>query len=63
VNARFNARANDILRAELVERSPGTYVGPLAIGHAGEWEVRVEAVRGAERFVASTRTPAPPAPE
>jgi nitrogen fixation protein FixH len=63
VNARFNARANDILRAELVERSPGTYVGPLAIGHPGEWEVRVEAVRGAERFIASTRTQAPPAPE
>ena len=62
VDARFNARANDILKAELVERSPGTYVGPLAVGHAGEWEVRIEAVRGIDRFVASTRTQAP-APE
>ena len=62
VDARFNARANDILKAELVERSPGTYVGPLAVGHAGEWEVRIEAVRGTDRFVASTRTQAP-APE
>jgi len=59
INARFNARANDVLAATLREGAPGQYVAPLAVRHAGQWEVRINAVRGAEHFVASTRTEAP----
>lgn len=58
--ARFNARANEVFAATLREVSPGRYAAPLDARHAGQWEVRVEAARGAEHFVASTRTEAPP---
>jgi nitrogen fixation protein FixH len=56
ITALANARANDVLSATLVERTPGTYDAPLAARFVGEWEVRVDAVRGADHFVASTRT-------
>lgn len=56
VVALANARANDIRTATLHEVSPGRYQSTLAASFAGQWEVRVDAVRGAEHFVASTRT-------
>lgn len=55
VMARFNARANDTLTAVLVEEKPGTYVTTLPIAHPGEWEVRVDASHGSQRFSASSR--------
>lgn len=59
VTARFNARANDVQSATLHRSAAGRYDAPLAVTHAGEWEVRIDAVRGAEHFVTSTRTVAP----
>jgi len=56
VVALANVRANDRLTASLREMSAGRYQAELAVRFAGEWEVRVDAVRGAEHFVASTRT-------
>lgn len=55
VMARFNARANDTLTAILTEESPGTYVTTLPIARPGEWEVRVDATHGSQRFSASSR--------
>lgn len=55
VMARFNARANDTLTAVLEERTPGTYVATLPIAHPGEWEVRVDARQGSQRFSTSSR--------
>ncbi|MHB1297992.1 MAG: FixH family protein [Gemmatimonadaceae bacterium] len=37
----------------LVESEPGRYATTAALAHAGRWEVRVEARRGAERFMAT----------
>jgi Predicted integral membrane protein linked to a cation pump len=59
ITALFNARANDVLSATLHEHSPGQYGAPLAVRYAGQWEVRVDAVRGTDHFVTSTRTIAP----
>lgn len=59
VTARYNARANDVLTDTLREAAPGQYSAPLAVTHAGQWEVRISAVRGAEHFVTSTRAEAP----
>ena len=56
VQARFNARANEVLADTLVERSPGRYVAALDARHTGEWEVRIDARRGREHFVTSVRT-------
>jgi len=55
VMARFNARANDTLTAVLEEQAPGTYVATLPIAHPGEWEVRIDATQGSQRFSASSR--------
>jgi nitrogen fixation protein FixH len=60
IDARFNARANEVLDVVLRERSPGQYSAPLDVRHAGQWEVRVDAVRGPDHFVTSTRADAPP---
>ena len=56
VTALANARANEILSAALREVAPGRYQGALAARFAGQWEVRIDAVRGSEHFVVSTRT-------
>jgi nitrogen fixation protein FixH len=58
VMARFNARANDTLTAILREEQPGTYVTTLPIAHPGEWEVRVDATHGSQRFSSRTRVTA-----
>jgi len=56
VAALANARANQVLTATLLESSPGRYQGSLAATFPGQWEVRIDAVRGAEHFIATTRT-------
>ncbi len=56
VTALANARANDILSATLQETAPGQYQARLSALFAGLWEVRIDAVRGGEHFVTSTRT-------
>lgn len=56
VVALANARANDRLTASLREVTPGRYESTIAARFAGQWEIRIDAVRGAEHFVASTRT-------
>lgn len=56
ITALANARANEVLSATLRESAPGRYDGTLAATFAGQWEVRVNAVRGAQHFTSSTRT-------
>jgi nitrogen fixation protein FixH len=56
VTALANARANNILSASLKEIAPGQYQARLSAQFAGLWEVRIDAQRGTEHFVASTRT-------
>lgn len=56
ITALFNARANDVLSATLHESAPGLYEASLAARYPGQWEVRVDAVRGTDHFVESTRT-------
>lgn len=55
VAALFNARANDVLDATLVPQRDSDYTGRLPMHHAGEWELRFEAVRGGQRFTAVRR--------
>lgn len=55
VMARFNARANDTLTAVLSEQAPGRYETTLPVSHAGEWEVRVDAVHAGSRWSESQR--------
>ena len=61
-SARFIARANDVLTATLREVAPGRYQAPIAVKHAGQWEIRVDASRNTERFFASTRAEAAATP-
>ncbi|MBL0173335.1 MAG: FixH family protein [Gemmatimonadaceae bacterium] len=56
VVALANIRSNDLVSATLTEVAPGRYQSLLAAHVAGQWEVRVDAVRGTDHFVASTRT-------
>ena len=46
-----NLIADTPLTWELSETAPGTYVSPVTLPRAGRWELRVQAVRGAERWV------------
>lgn len=48
-----NRDAAHPLKVVLAEAEPGRYVTTAALPHAGRWEVRVEARRGAERFMAT----------
>ena len=56
VVALANARSGDRLTSSLREVAPGRYESTIAARFAGQWEVRVDAVRGGEHFVTSTRT-------
>ncbi|MEP6763592.1 MAG: FixH family protein [Gemmatimonadaceae bacterium] len=63
VTAFYNARANDILSANLTESAPGKYHASLDVKFAGQWEVRVRATRlvaglARETFEATTRAEA-----
>jgi nitrogen fixation protein FixH len=46
--------------ASLAERADGAYDAQLPLAHVGLWEVRVDAMRGAQRFSASLRADLPP---
>lgn len=64
VDAIFNARANEVLRAVLQESEPGRYVAPLVVAHAGIWELRINARRvqtagDTAHFYSSTRVDVP----
>jgi nitrogen fixation protein FixH len=61
-SVRFVARANDVHEVSLREPAPGRYSAPVDARHAGQWEVRIDAKRGASRFVASMRAEAPRLP-
>ena len=60
VHALFNARANDVLSVTLEETSPGSYRALLPVQHAGIWEVRIAAIRGAQQFESSVRVEVAP---
>lgn len=54
----YNARANDRSRFTLLpdrSDSVGVYRHAITVANAGQWEVQVDAWRGRERFVATTR--------
>ena len=44
-DALYNARANDVVHAVLMESEPGVYAAPIAVTNSGEWEVRIHAAR------------------
>ncbi|MEO7360637.1 MAG: FixH family protein [Gemmatimonadaceae bacterium] len=65
VDAVFNARANDVVHADLRETEPGVYAAPMAVTFAGEWELRVNARHVNEHgdtshYASSTRVTATP---
>jgi nitrogen fixation protein FixH len=55
VTALFNARANDLQSGSLQRETDSSYSVPLNIRFPGEWEVRVDAVRGSEHFKTTSR--------
>jgi nitrogen fixation protein FixH len=61
VAALYNARANAVYTATLGPDGPDGYVATLPVHHAGEWELRFEVRRGADRFTATARVEAVPA--
>ncbi len=62
VSALFNARAADVLDATL-SAPPGSndYSARLPMRYAGEWELRFEAIHGADHFTAVRRFEVPAA--
>ena len=58
VAALANARANRVVDATLVAGPHDSYAVVLPISRAGEWELRFEAIRGADRFTAVRRVEA-----
>jgi hypothetical protein len=61
VAALYNARASTIYTATLGHDGPDAYAVTLPVRHAGEWELRFDVTRGAERFTATARVEAIPA--
>lgn len=55
VTALHNLEADRPTVADCGESTPGAYEASLPLRRAGLWELRVEAVRGAERFTTSLR--------
>lgn len=58
VVALFNARANDLQTVTLQRDADGSYSAPIVIRHPGQWELRVDATRGADHFQSSARVEA-----
>ena len=56
--ALFNARANDLQEGVMRAEQDGSYSVPLAVQTPGEWEVRIDAVRGGAHFVSTSRVDA-----
>ncbi len=55
VAALYNARAGSILEGTMAPDTPTTYALQLPVAHGGQWELRFDITRGAERFTSSTR--------
>lgn len=53
------ARSADILEATLADGADGLYAAALPMHRAGMWELRVEAVRGSDRFTSVHRLDLP----
>ena len=63
VQAMHNARAAEVFAATLAPADvAGAYRAELPLERAGQWELRFEVTRGAERFTARTRIEATLAP-
>lgn len=58
VEAMHNARAADRREVTLVPMRPGVYWAPIDATRPGEWELRLTAVRGDERYTRSLRVDA-----
>lgn len=57
-----NADAGRPVELALRDLGDGRYVASHALGHRGMWEVRLSAVRAADRFATTTRVELDPAP-
>lgn len=55
------ARATQVVEATLAPRADGAYAAPFPVQRSGAWEVRVEAVRGGDRFTSVHRLDVPAA--
>jgi FixH len=55
VAALYNARAGRVLEGTMTADTPTTYALQLPVTHRGEWELRFDIQRGAERFTSTTR--------
>lgn len=58
VAALYNARAGTIYTATLAADGAGGYAGALPVHHAGQWELRFDVTRGADRFTSTARVEA-----
>lgn len=61
VTAIHNARGGRIVEGALAAAGGGRYAAVLPLARPGRWELRIAAVRGAERFETSLRREAWPA--
>lgn len=57
VSALYNARADVILESTLAPAADG-YATKIKVDHGGEWELRFDVTRGAERFTSTQRVDA-----
>jgi nitrogen fixation protein FixH len=55
VVALFNARANDLKQATLTAQPDSSYTASIDVSFPGLWEVRVDATRGAEHLISTSR--------
>jgi len=60
--AMFVGRANETDSVALAPGADGSYTARLSRAYAGQWEVRVEARKEADRFTATVRTESPAIP-
>ena len=59
VTAIHNLDGKRHIEAPLVERADGRYAAHMPLDHAGMWEVRIQAERGADHYRSTTRAEAP----
>ena len=55
------ARSAQVAEATLSPRADGAYAAPFPVQRSGAWEVRIEAVRGGDRFTSVHRLDVPAA--
>lgn len=54
-----NARASDVRTLQLRPTEAGVYTGPVPVRFAGEWEVRLTAIRDGNTFTHTSRVTVP----